>query len=236
MTFSPSQNNTQNFQQRVESLRALLVREGLNKPSEYGPTSRLFGYERAIEEGTLTGVVSECAALGRSDLMPELLGHLTELELGRSGHGLLQKRLDDALTHVLPLLADYQLLPLLSACLTQRRDDVFDLFKPFLLPSMASSLLIMTAAANDAPKFGAYFIEHGDVLQALRDIKSQTVSNQVAAWWVEAIQEQRVPLPDLGRAQKHWRKKFPVLGSLMRNDELEKSLPEGFSVPRRPRF
>ncbi len=237
MTFSPSQNSSQNFRQRYESMRDLLVREGLSNPPGYGGITSLFGYEGAIRDETLTGVVTQCAELGRPDLVPTLIDYLSERELGRLGPSLLQSRLDEALGHVLPRLSPHQLLPLLSACLTQRRDDAFDLFKPFLSPAMATTTLIMTAAANDVPKFGAYFIEHGDVLQALRDIKSPSVANQVAAWWVEAIQEQRVALPDLGRAKKHWCKKFPVLGSVMRTDELEKSFSQSQApTARRPRF
>ena len=236
MTFSPNQNSSQNFRQRYESMRALLVQEGLSSPPGYGGITSLFGYEGALRDETLTGVVTQCAELGRPDLVPTLIDYLSERELGRLGPSLLQSRLDEALGHVLPRLSPHQLLPLLSACLTQRRDDAFDLFKPFLSPAMATTTLIMTAAANDVPKFGAHFIENGDVLQALRDIKSQTVANQVATWWVEAIQEQRVALPDLGRAKKHWRKKFPVLGAVMRADELGQSFLQAPIPVRRARF
>ena len=237
MTFSPSQNSSQNFRQRYESMRALLVQEGLSNPPGHGGITTLFGYEGAIQEETFTGVVTQCVAMGRADLVPTLIDYLSERELGRLGPTFLQIRSDEALAHVLPRLASHHMLSLLSACLVQRRDDAFDLFKPFLSPAMATTTLIMTAAANDVPTFGAYFIENGDVLQALRDIKSPSVANQVAAWWVEAIQEQRVALPELGRAKKHWCKKFPVLGSVMRTDELERSFSQS-SAPtvRRPRF
>ena len=235
MTFSPSTNITSNFHPRRLALQELLVQEGLDKPAEYNGISRLFGYEMAVRESTFTEVVVECAALGRDDLVPSLLNFLCDFELGQVGYLLLQKNQLEALGHVLPKLANHQLLSFFSASV--RNDASFDVCRPYISVGLTqTSLLLMTAATNGAPRYGAYFIENGDVLQALRDIKTPSVSNQIATWWVQAIEEQRVPVPDLGRSEKHWRKKFPMLGAVMRSDELEKSLHQPTSSTRKPRF
>lgn len=229
--FSPSTNLTSNFRERLLALRSLLVDEGLSETPEYSAITKLFGYDRAVSEEVFSGVVLRMAQAGRNDLVPALANFLSEFELGRIGPALLQARHDEALGCVLPMLSPAQFSSLVYACLT-RRDDVFDLMKPFLSPTHASTSLVSIAAAHQAHRFGRYFVEHMDVLAALREIKTPTVSAQVASWWAEAIESKRVPVPNLGRAAKVWRKKFPELGAVLTAMEMEASLPPATLKPR----
>lgn len=230
MSFSPSSNTTSNFRQRVEAMQLLLRREGLDTTEQYTPITKLFGYSMAVGEETLTGVVKEVAKQNRLDVVEALLDFLSSHELGRVGIILVQNGLFDAIVPLAPKLPPHQLSSLVSSCLRSQYDDVFDVLKPFLTPSLATSTSICSAAANQAPKFGNYFIEHGDVLDALRAIQTPSVAQQVAKWWAAAIAEQRVPVPDLGRSASHWRKKFPELSVVLRASKMDEVLPEPVPV------
>lgn len=233
---SPSLHpSTTNFRERLAQVKALLTREGLTETPEYSPITRLFGYERGVNEEVLSGVVVRCAEAGRPDLSLTLVHYLSEFELGRLPHALLDTRHDEVLKHVLPLLNKSQFSSFLYACMKPAREDIFDVVKPFLQPDMISSTLIASAAFNKATRFGNYCVENMDVLQALREIQDPKVASQVASWWAAAIEERRVPLPDLGRASKHWRSKFPELGAAMLTVKMEASLPPA-APSRKMRF
>lgn len=131
------------------------------------------------------------------------------------GPTLLKSRHDEALGDLLPMLNAFQLSSLVYACLNRRRDDAFDVVEPFLSSVCVDSSLVSAAAVQKAHRFGQYFVEHMDVLAALREIKTPSVSAQVASWWAQAIEAKRVPVPNLGRAGKVWRKKFPDLGAAL---------------------
>lgn len=211
-------------------MQQVLRQEGLGTTQEYTPITKLFGYSMAVSEETLTGVVVEVAKKSRLDVVDTLLDFLSNHELGRVGVMLVQKGLFEALVPLAPKLLPYQLSSLVSSCLRSAHDPAFDVLEPYLTPSLATSTNLCSAAANQAPKFGNYFIEHGDVLDALRAIQTPSVAQQVARWWAAAIAEQRVPVPDLGRAASHWHKKFPELSVVLRAFKMDEALPESAPV------
>ena len=230
--FSPSTNVASNFRPRLLAMRSVLVGQGFAETPEYSAITKLFGYDGAVNEEVFSGVILRVAQAGRNDLVPYMLSFLSELELGKLASALLKARHDEALASVLPMLSASQFSSLLYACLSHRRDDAFDLVKPFMELVPAGPSLASVAAVHQAHRFGRYFVEHMDVLAALREIKTPAVASQVATWWAQAIEAKQVPIPNLGRAAKVWRKKFPDLGAVLTAMEMEASLPPAVTKPR----
>jgi hypothetical protein len=236
MTFHSDTNATANFRDRLMAMRQILTEEGLTKVPYYSALNKLFGYEMAVGEETFSGVVVVCAKHQRLDLVDRLWNFLIKKEQGRLGIFLAQENALPALALVASRLPDYQFVSLVSTLVTAQHDHTFPILRPLLRPSLVQSEWLLRAAANNAEQFGRYFVEHGDVLQALRDIKSTSVNKTLVGWWTQAIAEGRVGVPDLGRSKTHWCKKFPELSSVLRGQSLDNALPAASVAPSKPRF
>lgn len=236
MTFQPDTNTTANFRERLMAMRQLLTEEGLTKGSSSSALNKLFGYEMAVSEETFSGVLVECAKQQRLDLVDRLWGFLSTYERGRIGIFMAQQNALPALALVASRLPDYQFDNLIRSVASAQHDHTFPVLRPYLRPSLVRLDWLLWAAAHGGKQFGGYFVEHGDVLGALRGIRDPKVKKTLVGWWVQAMAEGRVAVPDLGRSKTHWCKKFPELSSVLRDQSLDNALPAVSTAPAKPRF
>ncbi len=238
MTFSPRTNTTGNFPQRLEAFRETLQAEGLRQESVYqDEIGRVFGYERAVQESTLASAALACVRRGRADVLPRLLPLLSSLEVNRFCTFLIQDKLPQSIPSVLPLLDPTRVPEVFLDCLRHGLDDPAMACVPFLNPLYLRSEHLDMAVQGNTPQAGAYLLQHVNPFDVVKASTNASHVGRLAGWWQEAIEAQRLPAPDLGRASKHWCKKFPALSALLRNRALSQSLPTAPpAVARKPRF